>query len=898
MGFFSTKRKIYVASSTWNMAGEVQTRLRYLKATVCRFVLDPSPPRTKGDFGENFVRAYLNGPGIRQRGFFRWAEDHYPEGKVTGKVTSFNSIDGADVISQISHPGGTVVQISEALIDDYDIDYFAEAWLLANDPTKSETDWSADYDSVTQEIVIEFEDLTTSRFSHTIHTGRPPLVLARYILTGPDIVDPTVTGSLVPGGTTEPSETATMTLLGSSSVSVSRDMTETVTVTVTDSSTGDPPSVTVTSGTYTSLSYSSTHKHWQRTDLAGVLPDGSGFEKFIVDLWTFSRPGVVIETTTDTSVSGTVTTETVTEREVWDPLGTIYWDWREDSTRVVSNPQFGTRKIFIYPVGTGNATLDALVDLSGIDRDFFPFIEVRADNKMADHPDHAASWPIKKKAYKKATGDEFPGLLDKIRENDNLGDIDHIFMVHGVPLNTPEDEGKLYLYKFFKTLMDQQITSPAQLSLGLSAYELYLEDIDNTLEWMTGQTNPLSTFFGLPAPTRPQPKLPARSSIVIKGTSNPRFDMEITWSTISEETGTGQIEPGAKTGQLFIRKILGVSYTSPFVLTAFTFSQHPRQETITRFTIGWQDGTNSWRKLTVWGLVHTNRVYKGKSVITDSDEALEDEEESGLVIPLSYDILRDMPIVKATQLALSNRLLVFNCYKVVKIKWYQRGFFRIIITIILAVIGAIIFPGAIGLLGSNVAVGASLGFSGLLGAVIGGVANALAGVVLATLIEAGASAIFGEKIGGILSGLISVLLFQVVSGMGQGLNFAQSLAASWNQFTDPANLLKLLDTGTEAYGAWVQGEVTRMGENTADFVSRYEQMARELEKRALETLGSGDGSIDPLMFTQASMGILPVESSNTFLTRTLLSGSDLVDLSHDLIEQFAELNLLLPDPNF
>jgi len=68
MGLFSGKTKVYVASSVYNLAGDIKDRANYLKTTVVGSVLADNSNRTITD---DITRSYINGPGIRMRQYGR-----------------------------------------------------------------------------------------------------------------------------------------------------------------------------------------------------------------------------------------------------------------------------------------------------------------------------------------------------------------------------------------------------------------------------------------------------------------------------------------------------------------------------------------------------------------------------------------------------------------------------------------------------------------------------------------------------------------------------------------------------------------------------------------------------------------------------------------------------------
>ena len=89
----------------------------------------------------------------------------------------------------------------------------------------------------------------------------------------------------------------------------------------------------------------------------------------------------------------------------------------------------------------------------------------------------------------------------------------------------------------------------------------------------------------------------------------------------------------------------------------------------------------------------------------------------------------------------------------------------------------------------------------------------------------------------------------------------------------------------------------------ADTAALYEQMQElqesnadameEIQKLSEEILGMTGEQIDPNMLSDAREYF--GESSETFLSRTLLTGSDLAEITHALIEDFSTISLKLPE---
>jgi hypothetical protein len=103
----------------------------------------------------------------------------------------------------------------------------------------------------------------------------------------------------------------------------------------------------------------------------------------------------------------------------------------------------------------------------------------------------------------------------------------------------------------------------------------------------------------------------------------------------------------------------------------------------------------------------------------------------------------------------------------------------------------------------------------------------------------------------------------------------------------------LLNSTIDAVTKWISGEIGGIQMEMKDAEGKYKDDMEALNKRAFDLLGAGGGAIDPLMFTETQSRFYPAESRDAFLQRTLMTGSDLIDLSNSMIEDFVELNLTL-----
>ena len=276
-----------------------------------------------------------------------------------------------------------------------------------------------------------------------------------------------------------------------------------------------------------------------------------------------------------------------------------------------------------------------------------------------------------------------------------------------------------------------------------------------------------------------------------------------------------------------------------------------------------------------------------------SDEALDDTGDSGFLIPLHMPSLKAAGLVSATQLATANTYIVFNSYQVFKKYWYQRFLGMLFIVIVVVVAIALIVPAAVGgisgILGTNAALGASLGLSGTSAIVAGAVANALAAVIILTVLSVGSTAIFGAKWGAIIGSLLS---FALTFGMAGGfINLATLF--------QPSNLLSLSSALANGYQGFVQANIAEMGADMFKVGEEYQKEMDRIQDLMSELMGN-DLAFNPMSLTDASKGngsgtgrYLP-ESLDDFIQRTTLTGSDIVDLTLSMINDFSDLSLTLP----
>lgn len=552
---------------------------------------------------------------------------------------------------------------------------------------------------------------------------------------------------------------------------------------------------------------------------------------------------------------------------------------------------YGTPKVFIYKVGSGVLALDAEVAGTGDVGGFFPPIPVRVDNHFLSSSYLSTQYDAAKQAYKRLTaGGKFDELITKLEDNPDLADIDYVFVVPGVSLNVVENASRRYLYEFF---------SGAGLTAvyGEAAYDAWVDGVDSSTsaasvwqDWFDAQGDTGNPLNGSAEPPRSSYGSAARNEVRVKTTAaSLGYDTRISWKSIKEETIAGLGKVDAKVGEVWLAKGDAASETGPVFGGHLGLISTPDGSS-EDLLIYYQRTDSSYKKLTIRGLVHQNYIYKGKYVEIKAHEALDDEDESGFIVPIHNETWRSMSIKNSTQMATASLFLVINSYKVKKQKWYQTGIFKIVLFIVIVIAVVMTFgieaiAAAPGLLGTAAAVGASLGLTGLMAIIIGVVANALAAMILVKILTVASMAVFGDRIGLIVAMIASFVAIQMISGIQAGLSMAESLTS----LSNPMSLLALTNSVGQGVAGVMQMDVQDIVAKTQDVLDSYKDQSRAISELYEQNIGYGRGLLDPTLLTD--FGRVYVEGADTFLARTLMTGSDIAELSNTLLTNFTELTL-------
>lgn len=780
---------------------------------------------TDFSMSETIKDSYLNGPGIRLRNYSKWAER-----------TGYNDVVGVntatiDFGNSIDN-GVLAGQIPHAA---------NEAVLLQ----KSQIGW-ADYTNWAEQYIQQnYPALYDTNWAADYNEGTNEITIHFEDLS---------TTSFTPAGY---DKTARY-LYAEYMLSYDAVVGELITGSTVTLGSGDPwPSTDGWTLQSDTSGGGEIHQVWTKTVTDGIIDD----EITTTQYWMYfdQVPGIPSPTRTHRTDHQTTT------QKVWSQL-----------------------QIFIYQQGSGNATLDAMFAVPDDTTRFLPFIPIRIDNNFLSTTD-PATYDWARRAFKKATG---TGKLNKtqanIEDNPSLGDIDYAYVVFGVSLNVKEVACRKYVYKFFQEFLQSPDTLPTHYETWKTQFFAANASVFAWNEWRQGW-GPEGSAFGTPPPEiLPMPELPVFNlRVASAGAPVMNYDMTVQWTAIEEEIGAGLQHPGAKVGDLWFVQGVTEEFNPLFINDGVMMAGSPiLVETIVLY---WQESDTQWRAMTVYGLKHINRVYGGKAVFISAKEALNDEDESGFIIPLHEDIFDSMSLIDSTQMATACAFLVFNCYQVVKSKWYQSTLFKVIIVIIVIIVA--VYTGYVDfaaleltMIGSYFA---AMGLSTAWVVLATLLTNALIAMIVMKILGAVATKLFGERLGAIIAAIATVVLMAYGGAVAEGGGWAEA----WGNLSSAEGLMSMSYSVGNNYAGYLGTQAERMALEAQDLWKQLEDKTEEIDQLYAANIGYGMRVFDPMLLTDSANSTVIPESRTTFLSRTLMTGSDIAELTNSLLSNFTKITL-------
>ena len=476
-----------------------------------------------------------------------------------------------------------------------------------------------------------------------------------------------------------------------------------------------------------------------------------------------------------------------------------------------SNPN--TVRFWTYKFGAGTYPSLDVMPSSGLGIQFYPIVPLRISNKSltGDASKDTELYKTSKKLLKKISL-SISELDEGVNGNPDIDSVDHAYVVLGIDPRQSTDDVAEYLYRFFDSVRPKLKYSESDF-----------------IAWRSSQANTSHSYT-----------LPPVNIITVKDGT---FDTDLNFYYISVSLKTGSIGPVGTYASTYTGDkdmILGTAYDY--------------DDPEGGVTLKYQLTAGIYRELYVAGLSQTTAMYQAKDHIV----TLKSDENEVILVPLSYDILAQMPNLKANEICYHSLKVVFHAYEKKKLKWYQSGFFSFV-TIVLAVAISIMTQQWQVLVASiSTAVSAGVAAMAILAA---------KAVIMTILINATFRFIAKEFGGGVALALSLVATAYGLSGqfIDGGLPMADSI-------------LSITGPGFNAVSEYQQDELSSLYSQIASYqaevATRYEEI-----QAVRDSLDQGQKLFDPMqIYTAVDMPYF--ESPSAFVTRkTTTNVADLVGYS-------------------
>lgn len=899
MGLFKKKKKVYTSSSVYNLAGDIKDRPNILKTTILAQAINNS----HSGYSDAIGHSYLFGQGMKMRQFAKWLDKNNYRGATGASAPriKFESITTAameGLQTELRYLLGSKIHIKEVDTGFGELEWWGDAYISENRPDLIDRNYTVDMEDgqTMATINVYADDDDIFEFPLEIISFFPDGYVPEneYLYVGyiDEIgrVEGATTGypkysvpelSNVDGWelvSTE-EEPITLTLRGYKEVSVSYSDGSPTEFYVEEISTTTPTAANTVIGNVKREPVPS-----ENNQLVERVTTRNQYTNKVVK---YSEETLV--TTEGPDIDGLVVTTSTTTYTAY--IGEEYAE--QDSVREDLVNEWTLPKLFYYVKGSGNSYLDSFFTIGTETGQYYPIMPVKYGSFISNSA-HSHVYNLNKAGYKKLTGKKkaYDEMLTAIRKNSGIGDVNYIYNMFGASINSRDNAARRYIFDYFDNFYTTNSNSLDDFNDYLDKVELVKQSVQDWKNWFEAQKDIDNPKYGTPQPTViSYPSMPGYSFVM---RNNFSFQYTISWSGVRVVEGAGLHEPNARTGTVTIKRGARLSISFPTIDSEVNASPVGSNDADS-ISITLQTSNDTWRQLTVVGLRSFNHIHKGKGESLSGYSELGRSEESGLIIPLNEAAFKEMGLIKGTQFTTANSYLIFNSYKVVKKKWYQTGAFKIILVIVVIVVSIVFTPaagaGVSGVFGSAGAAGAAIGFaSGSVAAIVAGsIANIVAAIVVTKVITTVAVSIFGEKVGLIIGTVLSIAALNVGTSLANG----QGWASNFSEMMNPVNLLKLTDSVSQTFINDINTKTKKLTHETEALITEYEKEAKRIEDLYELNFGVGNG-IDIKAITElASKFEYRKEDSDAFLSRTLMTGSDIAQLSQDMIDKFASMTTAL-----
>jgi hypothetical protein len=471
------------------------------------------------------------------------------------------------------------------------------------------------------------------------------------------------------------------------------------------------------------------------------------------------------------------------------------------------------------------------------------------------------------KGYARRLGVDLKGLKKAIKSSPDENQIDFVFVQPGTNIASPNLCTIEYHFNYFNRL---RLSFPD----NKPAFDAWLAKADGIL-------------------TKDLAKRCPAQSVRIRDPDNESksVNMEIAWRYMTYEEKSGTL---TKPFEAEVSRA-GANGGVKDILFRWGRGTKGVQYDFTKFYLRKRLTESTYAELMVCGLWHENYVYDGKSVKSGIWDAYNDPDGdfgTGFIVPLEIEVFMTLSGREQLQLAQESLHIIFNCYKVVKEKWYQTGIFKVFMVIVSIVIivwtwgAATPYVTALNatLYGGLVAIGLSVTIAAALAAVL--TALIVVGVMVAVQLvakEAGewAAEQWGPVWGAIVQVVVTIALTWGIGQLGQIYLNVPVTAMSLTQqvLTASSYIFSALATYTQFEMEKIQEEYKQWNTGADERQAQVDQLEKLWEENF------------PEMSLPAQMWFAPIEKPSDWLLRTQSTGDALVNRLIAPIEYMSEITL-------
>ena len=485
-------------------------------------------------------------------------------------------------------------------------------------------------------------------------------------------------------------------------------------------------------------------------------------------------------------------------------------------------------KWVLYQMGSGvYPTIDAITlappSNSGT---YYPFAYFRYEKK-SDISDKTSAQYKSSKGLVKALGLDYDQIAEAIDQNPDIADVIQAMMVFGVPPETTVECEKKYLFDYFNNLYLDQDSTYRKTSLNVD------------------KANSIKAGYG---------NITDGWNKVNFDIADKRFRMRFSARGIFKALRGGNIGPKGKYFSGKGTETYAYTYVEGEGGEEFTATM-PMEYYLYQF----QMTEGVYAEIKVYGLEMQYYIYGDHRTTSNETKDI-------LLVPLDKSLLESYSLLDKEQLYSRSLHFVFNSMMVVKTKWYQSGWFQVVL-IIAAVVVSIFLEGMDGgvLIAAAVAAGNTAVIITLVLEIIVALVSSFA---IGFLVETIAS-----QIGGTAAMILAVVAMAVAGYMA--LDAGSVAGAPWAK--------ELLQVSSNL----MQAGVTGLG---TELMEKYDELSHWAEE-ATRLLDEGNRLLNQNV--HLSPMTLFGETPSDFYNRTIHAGNIGI-LGLDAIHSYVDDALTLP----